>query len=44
VKNIKRNLQQNKLPFYKSEVGEEKYQQYEILLKGFSEKYIKTAN
>lgn len=43
VKNIKRNLQQNKLPFYKSEVGEEKYQQYEILLKGFSEKYIKTA-
>jgi hypothetical protein len=42
IKNIKRNLQQNKLPFYKSEVGEEKYQQYEILVKAFLEKNIKT--
>jgi hypothetical protein len=42
MKNIKRNLQQNKLPFYKSEVGEEKYQYYETLLKGFVEKNIKT--
>lgn len=42
IKNIKRNLQQNKLPFYKSEVGEEKYQHYEILVKAFLEKNIKT--
>ena len=41
IKNVKRNLQQNKLPFYKSEVGEEKYNYYETLIKEFSEKYIK---
>jgi hypothetical protein len=38
IKNIKRNLQQNKLPFYKSELDSEKYQYYETLIKGFSEK------
>jgi hypothetical protein len=43
IKNIKRNLQKNKLPFYKSEVEEEKYQYYETLLKTFLEKNIKTS-
>jgi hypothetical protein len=43
IKNIKRNLQQNKLPFYKSELDPEKYHYYETLIKGFSEKHIKTA-
>ena len=42
IKNIKRNLQQNKLPFYKSELDFEKYQYYETLIKSFSEKNIKT--
>ena len=41
VKNIKRNLQENKLPFYKSELDEEKYQQYETLTQTFAEKHIK---
>jgi len=39
IKNIKRNLQQNKLPFYKSEVGEEKYQHYESLINAFCRQY-----
>ena len=43
IKNIKRNLQQNKLPFYKSELDGEKYHYYERLVKEFSEKHIKTA-
>lgn len=38
IKNIKRNLQQNKLPFYKSELDAEKYQHYETLVKDFAEK------
>ncbi len=38
IKNIKRNLQQNKLPFYKSELDAEKYEYYERLVKGFVEK------
>jgi len=38
IKNIKRNLQQNKLPFYKSELDLEKYQYYERLVKDFYEK------
>jgi hypothetical protein len=32
IKNIKRGLLQNKLPFYKSEVSEEKYHHYESLI------------
>jgi hypothetical protein len=43
IKNIKRNLQQNKLPFYKSELDAEKYEYYETLVKGFVEKNIKTS-
>ena len=43
IKNIKRNLQQNKLPFYKSELDPEKYEYYETLIKGFPKKHIKTA-
>jgi hypothetical protein len=43
IKNIKRNLQQNKLPFYKSELDAEKYEYYERLVKGFVEKNIKTS-
>jgi hypothetical protein len=43
IKNIKRNLQQNKLPFYKSELDAEKYHYYETLVKGFVEKNIKTS-
>jgi hypothetical protein len=43
VKNIKRNLQENKLPFYKSELDEEKYQHYETLTRAFAEKHIKRA-
>ena len=43
IKNIKRNLQQNKLPFYKSELDAEKYEYYETLIKGFPKKHIKTS-
>jgi hypothetical protein len=43
IKNIKRNLQQHKLPFYKSELDAEKYHYYERLVKDFVEKNIKTA-
>jgi hypothetical protein len=38
IKNIKRNLLQNKLPFYKSELDAEKYHYYETLVKSFVEK------
>lgn len=43
VKNIKRNLQENKLPFYKSELDEERYKYYETLTRAFAEKHIKRA-
>lgn len=43
IKNIKRNLQKNKLPFYKSELDPEKYEYYETLIKGFPKKHIKTS-
>ena len=42
IKNIKRDLTLNKIPFYKSEVGEEKYQHYEALINAFYRNYRET--
>ena len=39
VKNIKRDLRQNKVPFYRCEAGEEKYQHYETLINAFYREY-----
>jgi len=42
IKNIKRSMTQNKLPFYKKEVANEKYKHYETLINTFSREYKNT--
>ena len=39
VKNIKRSMSQNKMPFYRCEMDEEKYKHYETLINAFHREY-----
>lgn len=40
IKNIKRNIQQNKLPFYPCEMSNEKYNYYKNAIISYNEKKI----
>ncbi len=39
IKNIKRSMSQNKMPFYRCEMDEEKYKHYETLINAFHREY-----
>jgi len=39
VKNIKRSMSENKMPFYRCEMDEEKYKHYETLINAFHREY-----
>jgi hypothetical protein len=36
IKNIKRNIHQNKIPFYDFEISPEKYKQYETMIQTYN--------